>query len=243
MVNTVNPSEPMHTDKVVAVIPARGGSKRIPRKNVTDFDGRPLIAWTIEAARQSELFDRIVVSTDDEEIAETAIRWGAEVPFLRDSAADDMSPVSVATIRALQQLRDVGLTFNTVIQLFAVCPLRSADDIRAAYQYHKRHEEAFVISCHRYVGMNPWWAVKLDKQGHPTPVFENARIRSQDLPALYCPTGAIWIAQVERLLTEGTFYGFGHLFWEMDWKRAVDIDTFEDLALARALKLMAKEAH
>lgn len=233
----------MQSQRAVAVIPARGGSKRVPLKNIVEFEGRPLIAWTIDAARGSELFERVVVSTDDERIAEVAVRCGAEVPFLRDEAADDLSPASVATIRTLQQLEQAGSKFQTVVQLFSVCPLRTAKDIVEAYRFHQGNDEAFVISCHRYVGMNPWWAAKLDPQGHPTPLFENTRVRSQDLPALYCPTGAIWIAAARRLVEAGTFYGPGHLFWEMDWKRAVDIDTFEDLALARALKRIASEAN
>lgn len=226
----------MPPEKVVAIIPARGGSKRIPRKNVVDFLGKPLIAWTIEEAQRSGIFHRVVVSTDDLEIAEIAEKYGAEAPFLRDEASDDVSPVSLATLRTLEQLRESGDEYQTAVQLFAVCPLRTATDIRAAYQFHRDRQEAFVISCHRYVGMNPWWAVKLNAECYPTPLFDNTRVRSQDLPILYCPTGAIWIANVHRLFEEKTFYGAGHLFWEMDWSHAVDIDTFDDLLLAKTLK-------
>ena len=90
----------------IAVIPARGGSKRIPRKNIIGFFGKPLIAWTIDAARESGLFDRVLVSTDDAEIAAIARDWGAEVPFLRDRHADDVAPVARATLRALEQVRE-----------------------------------------------------------------------------------------------------------------------------------------
>ena len=89
--------------KNLAVIPARGGSKRIPKKNNIDFMGKPLMAWTIEAAIESELFDRIILSTDDEEFAETGRRFGLEVDFLRASKNDDISPVSEATISAIEQ--------------------------------------------------------------------------------------------------------------------------------------------
>ena len=223
-------------ERVVAVIPARGGSKRVPRKNIVDFEGKPLIAWTIEAARESALFQQVVVSTDSPEIAETARQYGADVPFLRIGAADDMSPVSSATIHTLHQLQERGQTFDTVVQLMPVCPLRTAIDIRNAYAHYRASGADFQISCHRYVAMNPWWAVKLDQHGRPTPIFENTRIRSQDLPTLYCPTGAVWIASTRRLVEEGTFYGSGHVFWEIDWKRAIDIDTDEDLTLAQVLR-------
>ncbi|MDZ7846861.1 MAG: hypothetical protein U5L96_08860 [Owenweeksia sp.] len=107
----------------VAVIPARGGSQRIPHKNITDFEGKPLIAWTVRAAQRSGLCDKIVVSTDSEEIARVSREWGAEVPFLRDAYADHHSPVSEATLRTLTQLEEAGETYDEVVQLFAVCPL------------------------------------------------------------------------------------------------------------------------
>jgi CMP-N-acetylneuraminic acid synthetase len=221
--------------RIVAIIPARGGSKRIPGKNIIDFMGKPMIAWTIEAARDSGLFEKIVVSTDSEEIATMARRWGAEVPVLRDSKADDYAPVSEATIRTLQLMEEQGRYFDEVIQLFAVCPLRNAEDIINAYQYFVNSKSSFLISCFKYKWMNPWWAVTLDKEGHPTWIFEDAKKRSQDLPELFSPTGAIWIANVEALCNENTFYGTGHVFWEMNWKRAVDIDNYEDLELAKML--------
>jgi CMP-N-acetylneuraminic acid synthetase len=223
--------------KVVAIIPARGGSKRIPKKNIIDFNGKPLIAWTIEAALKSDLFDKVIVSTDSEEVAEVAKRYGAELPGLRKSKADDFSPVSEATISALRQMEEEGWVFDNVVQLMAVCPLRTAGDIQDAYAHFIEGKIGFQISCFKFTWMNPWWAVTLDNEGHPTSIF-NDRLsnRSQDLPDLYCPTGAIWIAKVNDLFRENTFYGTGHVFREMDWKRAIDIDSYEDLALARSLK-------
>lgn len=221
--------------RVVAIIPARGGSKRIPGKNIIDFMGKPLLAWTIEAAKDSGLFEKIVVSTDSEDIARVAVQWGAEVPALRDSKADDYSPVSEATIRTLQLMGQQGIFFDEVVQLFAVCPLRNARDIESAYQYFVNSKSNFLISCFKYTWMNPWWAVTLDSEGHPKWIFEEAKKRSQDLPELFSPTGAIWIANVKSLYESNTFYGDKYIFWEMDWKRAIDIDNYEDLELARIL--------
>ncbi len=219
----------------MAIIPARGGSKRVPGKNIIDFNGKPLIAWTIEAAKESGLFDKIVVSTDSEEIAEVSKKFGAEVPFLRDTAADDHSPVSDATLRTILQLEEQGEYYDDVVQLFAVCPLRNAEDIKNSYQFFIDKNVPFALSCYKYVWMNPWWAVTLDKGKKPDWIFKDKRKRSQDLPDLYSPTGAIWIGKIENLKNEKTFYGKGHVFWEMDWKRAVDIDNYEDIALATAL--------
>ena len=222
----------MSKRRVVAIIPARGGSKRVPGKNVIPFCGKPMIAWTIEAAQSSGIFDKIVVSTDDPEIARISKEHGAEVPFLRKNKADDFSPVSEATIETLKQLEKQGDFFDDVVQLFAVCPLRNANDIKNAYQFYKSSKRQFVLSCFRYTWMNPWWAISLNKDKEATWIFEDSKKRSQDLPELFCPTGAIWIADVKKLYRENTFYGTGHVFWEIDWKRAVDIDNYEDIELA-----------
>lgn len=223
--------------KDIAVIPARGGSKRIPDKNIIDFQGKPLIAWTIQAARQSQCFDRILVSTDDEKIADIATKYGAEVPFLRASYADDHAPVSEATSAALKQAKDHWKEdYNLVVQLMANCPLRTANDIKQAVEQFTTKERDFQISCFKYGWMNPWWAVKLDSYGHPERLFpETARKRSQDLPELYCPTGAIWIAKVEKLIANQTYYGPNHAFEPMSWTSAVDIDDYEDLIFAKAI--------
>lgn len=224
-------------NKIIAIIPARGGSKRIPKKNIIDFDGKPLIAWTIEAAKETGIFDKIVVSTDSQEIADVAKHYGAEVPFLRDVAADDYSPVSKATVATLKQINAVE-DYDIVIQLFAVCPLRDENDIKKAYSHFKEQKKPFLISCFKFVWMNPWWAIKLDNANKAEWIFEKTKKRSQDLPELFSPTGAIWIGNITELLKTEDFYGKGHVFWEMNWKNAVDIDNYEDLELAKALKVV-----
>lgn len=223
--------------KRIAIIPARGGSKRIPHKNIIDFCGKPMIAWTIQAAKESGLFDRILVSTDDQSIAEVSIAWGAEVPFLRARFSDDHTPVSEATVSALQQAMDQwGDHYVSVTQLMANCPLRTADDIEQAVITFEEQNRDFQISCFKFGWMNPWWAVKLDSEGHPKRLFpETVGQRSQDLPELFCPTGAIWVAKVEGLLSTKTFYGQGHVFEPLAWESAVDIDDYDDLRFAVAL--------
>ena len=115
----------------IAIIPARGGSKRIPRKNVTPFLGKPMISWTIEAALKSGVFENVLVSTDDNEIAEISIESGAQVPFLRENYCDDISPISLATTSALEQAEAFYQTkFDKVVQLMPNCPLRTSEDIK-----------------------------------------------------------------------------------------------------------------
>lgn len=224
--------------KIVAIIPARGGSKRIPHKNIVDFCGKPLIAWTIAAAQQAGIFDAIVVSTDDEEIAKVSREYGAEVPFLRDEKADDYSPVSEAIIRTIEQLEQIGRTYDLVVQLFAVCPLRTSDEILDALTFFKEKKVPLVTSCFKFVGMNPYWSLKLDDQFRGERLFKEINMRSQDIPELYCPTGAIWIADIETLKKEGTFFGKEQIFWIIDWISGIDIDDEKDLALAAALRTL-----
>ena len=221
----------------IAIIPARGGSKRIPKKNISDFNGQPMIAWTIRAAKQSELFDRIVVSTDDPEIAEISVQSGAEVPFLRKDFADDYCTVSEATTFALQQAMEYwNEEYSVVVQLMANCPLRTSADIKSQVAIFEAKNRTAQISCFEYGWMNPWWAATIDDVGKPTQIFsETLTQRSQDLPKLYCPTGAIWISTVKDLLAHKTFYSPGHTFEPISLQSAVDIDDLEDLKVAKAL--------
>lgn len=224
----------------IAIIPARGGSKRIPRKNVIEFCGRPMIAWTIEAAMAAGIFDRVLVSTDDEQIAAVAREEGAEVPFLRSAAADDVSSVSQATKFALEQaMQHWDETYEVVAQLMPNCPLRRVGDVMSAMETFDRHGADFQISCFRYGWMNPWWALTLEADGSARPLFPEAMTaRSQELPALHCPTGAIWIARCSAFLDAATFYGPGHRYAPLPWTAAVDIDDLDDLAMARAVMTM-----
>ncbi len=221
----------------IAIIPARGGSKRIPKKNIVDFFGRPMIAWTIAAAQKSQLFDRILVSTDDPEIAQVAKDLGLEIPFLRDKDFDDHASVSQATITALQQVKlKLKEEYDNVIQLMPNCPLRNETHITEAYKNFLENNAKFQISCCKFGWLNPWWAVTLDKAGHPAPQFPEAlKKRSQDLTPMYCPTGAIWIARYPELIQGSSFYGAGHIFHPLEWQAAVDIDDPADLEMAKTL--------
>jgi pseudaminic acid cytidylyltransferase len=222
---------------MIAIIPARGGSKRIPNKNIRPLCGKPIIAHTIAAACESELFDRVVVSTDSPEIAEIARRYGAEVPFMRDqSLADDFSPVSLVTADALCRLDATGDTFHSVAQLMPNCPLRNADDVNDSYRQFASSGAESQISVVRYGWQNPWWAMRRNERLELEPLFrEQIAMRSQDQPELFCPTGAIWWAKAEILRQTRTFYSQNRTGWEIPWQRGIDIDTFEDWAMAELL--------
>lgn len=228
--------------KRIAIIPARGGSKRIPRKNIIDFDGRPMIAWTVQAALDSGCFDEVLVSTDCEEIARAGAAAGAAVPFLRLEHADDFVPVSQATISALKQAEDHWQTcFDEIVQLMPNCPLRGPEHIRAAVEHFRLQGGGHQISCFRFGWMNAWWAARLEENMVPVPMFPDAvKQRSQDLPPLYCPTGAIWIAGRASLLSAGSFYGPGYRYFPMEWEAAVDIDDVDDLRMALTVARMRR---
>lgn len=224
----------------VCIIPARGGSKRIPQKNIIDFFDKPMIAWTIEAAIKSQIFDKVIVSTDSEKIAEVSKKFGAEVPFFREEKNDDISPVSDATITTLKQLKNnLGLEYDYVVQLMANCPIRDDSDIRDSWDNFQKRQINFQLSSFKFGWMNPWWSAKILENGKPQSMFPEAKVtRSQDLPPLYCPTGAIWIAKTRELLKSGSFYGPDYEFHEINWISAVDIDDYEDLKLAKAAYLV-----
>lgn len=224
----------------LAVIPARGGSRRVPGKNTRELLGRPAIAYTIDAALECGLFERVIVSTDSENIAAIARSCGAEVPFLRDAAlADDQTPVSAATVDALEQLGTDA--FEHVAQLMANCPLRTAEDIQASHREFVATGAPAQLSVARFGFQNPWWAVRRDPQGRLVPLFtDRITARSQDLPELFCPTGAVWWAQTMVLLRERSFHIPGRTGWELPWQRAMDIDTEDDWQLAEQLLRQAR---
>jgi pseudaminic acid cytidylyltransferase len=221
----------------LAVIPARGGSKRIPGKNLAHLHGQPMLAYTVRAAVDSGLFGRVVVSTDSEEIAAAAASFGAEVPFLREpDLSDDFVPVSAATVDALERVDPAADQIESVCQLMPNCPLRTAADVTASYEQFEATRASAQISVVRYGWQNPWWAFRRSDEFVLDPLYPEAHsTRSQDLPALFCPTGAVWWAHASALRSEGTFHIAGRTGWEISWQRGIDIDTKADLDLAHAL--------
>lgn len=221
----------------LAVIPARGGSKRVPGKNTRELGGRPALAYSIDAALRSRRFDRVVVTTDSPEIAVVARRYGAEVPFMRDeSLADDVTPVSLATLDVLERIDPDGREFGLVAQLMPNCPLRTAADVEASYTQFERTGARSQISVTRFGWQNPWWAMQRDAEQRLHPLFPaQVTERSQDLPGLYCPTGAIWWIRAPVLRAERTYHVPDRTGWEIAWERAVDIDTEDDWRVAEYL--------
>lgn len=218
----------------VAVIPARGGSKRIPQKNIKPLGGKPLLAYTLEAALGSSRFDRVIVSTDDPAIAALAESLGAEAPFTRAAQlADDHTPSSLVTLDTIERL---GLPDDAqVAQLLPNCPFRTAEDVCSSHDHFSASDSKAQLSVTRYGWLNPWWAFTMDERGLEPLFADELKKRSQDLPTLYCPTGAIWWTTAGTLRQEKTFHTEHKTGWELPWQRAIDIDDDDDWQMAEFL--------
>jgi pseudaminic acid cytidylyltransferase len=227
----------MQNQQNIAVIPARGGSKRVPNKNIRHMCGKPIIAYTIEAALQSKIFSSVIVSTDSQEIADISQEYGAEVPFIRSKdLSDDYTPVSLVTLDIIDTLNKNGENFQYVAQLLPNCPLRDSDDITNSYSHFIESKSESQISVTRYGWLNPWWAMTKNENQILSPIFhEQMKKRSQDLPDLFCPTGAVWWIRTETLRREKTFHCENRTGWEIPWDHAVDIDTEDDWNMAEVI--------
>jgi CMP-N-acetylneuraminic acid synthetase len=157
------------------------------------------------------------------------------VPFLRKDHADDISPVSEATLSALFQAENYwGLKYDIVVQLMPNCPIRNVADIVCSYNNFKKGFAPFQLSAVEFGHANPWWAFELDNQMRAKYLTPKAlKMRSQDLPKLYCPVGGIWVANRDAFVDSRTFYGSGHVFFPINWASSIDIDTIEDLEYAK----------
>lgn len=207
---------------LLALIPARGGSKGIPRKNIRSFCGKPLLQWSIEAALESPYVDLVVVSTDDVEIAEIARANGAEVPFLRPAhLATDTAPGIATALHALDQLPLV----NDILLLQPTSPLRKSFDINAIIEM--RHiagrESAVSLSLS---SKHPAWMYSLaeDKRLTRLLVTDGADCRQQ-LPPTYVLNGALYLATRDFLFTQKSFISEETIGYVMPEHRSVDIDT------------------
>ncbi len=219
----------------LAVIPARGGSNRIPRKNVVDFFGVPMIAHTIVSAIQSEIFDAVVVSTDDEEIAAVSAAYGAEVSNRPVHLGENRVAVSDVVLNVAQQRTEMD-TGSVVCMLMANCPLRCASDIREQYEYFSTAETS-LVSVVPFQGVYPEWALTRDDSGIATWNTMEKLTVSQELAESYCPTGAIWWSTLDSLCRFGSFYSDPFRVMPLSLIRGWDIDEPEDLEVARILTL------
>ena len=223
----------------VAILTARGGSKRIPRKNIRPFLGKPMIAWPIEAARQSKLFEHILVSTDDEEIADVAREYGAEVPFLRPpTLADDFSHAHKAARHMLEWALQEWGEIPHFAHIYPTAPLLRDEDIRAGYTFMQQGKK-FAYTAQR-LNIPIYQAVILDADGEICPLFppEKAKLRSQDMPQAYIDAGQLYWYHTATFLKYETDIQYGVSLIPIPTERALDIDTEDDWVQAERISIM-----
>lgn len=221
----------INNKKIIAIIPARGGSKRLPRKNILSLEGKPLIAWTIEAALESAYIDRVFVSTDDLEIAEIAKKFGAEVPELRPKS---LGLDSTTTMDVLSHvLHNYKNDEHYFVLLQPTSPLRTNKHIDEAIAMMATKDAKLVVSvtsCEH----SPLWTNKLPSNGCMNNFLnKQSNLRSQELDSYYRLNGAIYVQDIQYFLKNRTInydeYSYAYI---MDTKSSVDIDNEIDFELA-----------
>ena len=237
--------------KNIAIITARSGSKGLPHKNIKLLNGKPLMAWSIEAALKSGMFDTVMVSTDSEEYAKIAREYGAEVPFLRSEVTSGDNSSSWDTVaEVLENYKKLGREFDTFTLLQPTSPLRTGDDIKTAYALlEEKNANAIVanVECEH----SPLWCAEFGESGS---YDENERItlnqiynerygnydktkyfRRQALPSFYRANGALYIVKVSRFEEDHFVYDENCYPYMMSQENSVDVDTELDFVIAEAV--------
>lgn len=220
----------------VAIIPARGGSKRIPRKNIKDFCGKPIIAWSIKAAKGSGCFDKVIVSTDDQDIADIAQEWGAVVPFIRPSALSDDYTGIISVIRhAIQWLDANECKVSYACCIYATAPFVSAHDLQAGWKLIQGANYNYALSIASY-GFPIQRAIRITEEGRVAMFCpEHLTTRSQDLEDGWHDAGQFCWGTSEAWCEERAIFGEGSVPVKLPRHRVQDIDTPEDWVRAEWL--------
>lgn len=224
--------------RVLGLIPARGGSKGLPGKNTRDLCGKPLIAWTIDAARASSCLDAVVVSTDDSSIAAIAAKYGAEVPFLRpaDLAGDTASSIDVV-IHAIDALAAEGRVFDLVVLLEPTSPLREASDIDNGVSRMLSMGAGAVVSVCRAESAHPAFMYRQRADERLVPFMERqpTGLRRQEIEPLYFLEGSLYASRIDVLRTKCSFYHDDTIAYEVPKWKSIEIDDLDDFLMVEAL--------
>lgn len=220
--------------KILGIIPARGGSKGVPRKNIRMLVGKPLVAWTIGEAKKSKIIDMCIVSTEDEEIKAVAEAWGGNVPFIRPAElAQDDTPGIEPVLHAIKMIPG----YDFVVLLQVTSPLRTVKDIDGAIAY------CLDNGCETCVGVtevehSPYWMYRMDEQMRLQPILKIAKEESyqrQKLPKVYQLNGAVYVSSVAFLQAKKDFVGGETKGYIMSREHSYDIDTMLDFEVAEVL--------
>lgn len=219
----------------IAIIPARGGSKRIPRKNIKMFCGKPMIAWAIIAAKDSGLFDQIIVSTDDQETAKMAEHWGGEIPFIRPhDLSDDLTPTVPVIAHAVSFCLNIGLVIDHVCCIYPCAPFIQQSDLRTSLQLAKGKDADFVYPVTEYA--HPTQRAMRQLTGGKMQFInsEYEMTRTQDLEKTYHDAGQFYWGKTSSWLEHKKMHTDGIGMIIPNW-RVVDIDNDDDWVRAEAV--------
>lgn len=218
---------------ILAIIPARGGSKGVPRKNIRDLGGKPLMAWTIEEAKKSKYIDRLILSSEDAEIIDIARKWDCEVPFIRPK---ELAQDTTAGIDTVLHALTIFPQYQYVILLQVTSPFRTVQDIDDCIEQCIYKDADSCVSVTE-ADTSPYWMYKLDCNDNLSPLIQNDTpyLRRQDLPKVYSINGALYIAKTECLLQHKTFLNENTLAYKMSEYNSMDIDTEMDLFICQKL--------
>ncbi len=222
----------MNKTKNIAIIPARGGSKRIPRKNIKNFLGKPIIAYSIEAALKSNLFDEVMVSTDDKEIAEIAVKYGAKVPFFRSKeTANDYAGLTDVIIEVLNKYKEQNIIYDNLCCILATAPFLTQKDLINSYNKLIKSTFDSVFPVVRY-SFPIQRAMQFEGENIKMIWPENLTKRSQDLKPSFHDAGLFYWAKTNIILEQNKLWTDNTTAIEISEQKAQDIDTSEDWEIA-----------
>lgn len=210
--------------KVIAIIPARGGSKGLPRKNILEVEGKPLLAWTITEGLKSKFIDKIILSSEDQELQEVAKKWDCEVPFSRpQELATDEANTADVIIHAMEELNEV---YDYIVLLQPTSPLRSHDDIDNCIEKCQKNNSSSCVSVSE-PEKSPFWMYFLNESNQMKPVIDipNRPSRRQELPSIYALNGAVYVVKWKPFKKSKKFVTDDTIAHIMPKERAIDIDT------------------
>lgn len=226
--------------RVIAIVPARGGSKGLPGKNIKPFCGKPLIGWSIEAGRASRYIDEIMVTTDSEEVARVAREFGARVPFMRPAALAADTSTSIDVVKhALDFYTDeLGQRFDLIVLLEPTSPLRTAEDVDGALRMLlDRPDAKAVVGVAKTESQNPAFLVKRDDSdflvGYEDPGMKP--LRRQEIKDVFYLEGSVYVSWIDALRAENSFYHRRTLGYEFPKWKALEIDDVYDFVMAEAI--------
>jgi CMP-N,N'-diacetyllegionaminic acid synthase len=229
---------------VLAIIPARGGSKGIPRKNIKTLNGKPLIAYTIESAAKSKLINKFVVSTEDEEISAVAYKYKAEVVKRPPELARDDSPTFDTVKQVIDYFKERGDNFDILVLLEPTSPMRKDDDIDKAIKlFIDNYDKADSLVSLGEIQLESPYIAKVVKNGFVTPLIESDKkiTRRQDLLKAYFPYGVIYLSKVDKLLATKTFYHDTTIPYYIERWQNYEIDDICDFYCVEAIMKAQKE--